>query len=387
MVGIRWLIYLPKRVAFKYMKKYLSTMALIVFILPSVAFASWWNPISWFRKSPKPVEQNTVQVPTTQTEKQKTSEEKISELQKQLDDLKKQKSNADSTKIVPTINTTKSKPKIEVNIPITPQNTSSIITSSPPPAWDSCRNINGAQSSVPEGMQGDGNGNCVPQQQVFQNQIMQETTLAPSIKPTIIKLESTPSKARIGQTVTVSYGAENVIKCVLNETSNIEIPFVGNLPEGTQEIQLTSNQFKNNVFTFYLICADKDWNTVKKSLVIPYNPVFSPIQSTSFFSENGNNLGNGGTTNFNGAPAVVIGKLKKGATAIIEMEGKTYNMQPLTGENGYWGIFVFEDLKRPEAVDYYRTSSSHNYTIKFSYTDEYNPLITGSANGAFTSID
>jgi hypothetical protein len=30
------------------MKKYLSILFLIAFIVPSVAFASWWNPISWF---------------------------------------------------------------------------------------------------------------------------------------------------------------------------------------------------------------------------------------------------------------------------------------------------------------------------------------------------
>lgn len=29
------------------MKKYLSVLLLIVFIVPSVAFASWWNPFSW----------------------------------------------------------------------------------------------------------------------------------------------------------------------------------------------------------------------------------------------------------------------------------------------------------------------------------------------------
>lgn len=31
------------------MKKYLSVLSLAIFIIPSVAFASWWNPISWFR--------------------------------------------------------------------------------------------------------------------------------------------------------------------------------------------------------------------------------------------------------------------------------------------------------------------------------------------------
>ncbi|MCX6753008.1 MAG: hypothetical protein NTW62_01515 [Candidatus Nomurabacteria bacterium] len=30
------------------MKKYLAVLFLMVFIVPSIAFASWWNPLSWF---------------------------------------------------------------------------------------------------------------------------------------------------------------------------------------------------------------------------------------------------------------------------------------------------------------------------------------------------
>ncbi|PIR68201.1 hypothetical protein COU49_02550 [Candidatus Nomurabacteria bacterium CG10_big_fil_rev_8_21_14_0_10_35_16] len=354
------------------MKKYISILLLTLFIVPSIALASWWNPISWFKKSPKIIEQTTVKAPQSNTPVESKSKQGTAKiLDKKVDTSK--------------TNETQKQPVSKVDVKTPQQDTPKTVITTVPIPWDSCKNIDGVQSSIPEGMQGDGNGNCVPEQKVFQNQTIQETIS--STKPTITKLKSIPPKAKVGQTIAVSYSAENVIKCVLNETSNIEIPFVGNLPEGIKDIQLTSNQFKNNVFTFYLICADKDWNTVKKSLVIPYDPVFSSVQPTSFFSANNSNLGNGGTTYYNGAPAVVIGKLKQGATAIIEMEGKTYNMQSLSGENGYWGMFVFEDLKRPEVVDYYRTSSSHNYTIKFSYTDEYNPLITGSANGAFTSTD
>ena len=44
------------------MKKYLSILFLIAFIIPSIAFASWWNPFTWFRKNTKPTEQPVVQV-------------------------------------------------------------------------------------------------------------------------------------------------------------------------------------------------------------------------------------------------------------------------------------------------------------------------------------
>ncbi len=30
------------------MKKYITILALIIIIIPSIAFASWWNPLSWF---------------------------------------------------------------------------------------------------------------------------------------------------------------------------------------------------------------------------------------------------------------------------------------------------------------------------------------------------
>jgi membrane protein involved in colicin uptake len=64
------------------MKKYLIVLFLVVLIAPSIALASWWNPLSWkiFQKK-EPVTQVKV-------ETQKTSEEKINELQKQLDELK-----------------------------------------------------------------------------------------------------------------------------------------------------------------------------------------------------------------------------------------------------------------------------------------------------------
>ena len=35
------------------MKKYILVLFLVVFIIPSVVFASWWNPFSWFAKNTK----------------------------------------------------------------------------------------------------------------------------------------------------------------------------------------------------------------------------------------------------------------------------------------------------------------------------------------------
>lgn len=77
------------------MKKYISILILALFIIPSLAFASWWNPFTWkiFKKrEPAP------QVQVINTEKEKTPEEKISELQKQLDELKNENKSVEAIK-------------------------------------------------------------------------------------------------------------------------------------------------------------------------------------------------------------------------------------------------------------------------------------------------
>jgi len=46
------------------MRKHLIFLLLAIFIIPSIAFASWWNPISWFKKRtvPSPVVQASVPI-------------------------------------------------------------------------------------------------------------------------------------------------------------------------------------------------------------------------------------------------------------------------------------------------------------------------------------
>jgi len=51
------------------MKKYLSVLILAVFIIPSIALASWWNPISWFSNDDQ-VGERKQQLPTTTPESQ-----------------------------------------------------------------------------------------------------------------------------------------------------------------------------------------------------------------------------------------------------------------------------------------------------------------------------
>ena len=46
------------------MRKYLTVLLLTIFIIPSIALASWYNPFSWFRKQtvPSPVVQVSVPI-------------------------------------------------------------------------------------------------------------------------------------------------------------------------------------------------------------------------------------------------------------------------------------------------------------------------------------
>ena len=72
-------------------KKYLLGILVISLMVPSVVLASWWNPISWkifnfiIRKDKE------IQTPSSNSN---NYEEKISELQKQIEDLKLQQSNS-----------------------------------------------------------------------------------------------------------------------------------------------------------------------------------------------------------------------------------------------------------------------------------------------------
>jgi hypothetical protein len=104
------------------MKKYFSILFLIAFIVPSVAFASWWNPFSWKIFQKKEI------VPQVQVET-KTSDEKITELQKQIEDLKKQQ---------PTSSTTTNTPVVENKV-IPKTSAQSPIKTTPTPILDSSK--------------------------------------------------------------------------------------------------------------------------------------------------------------------------------------------------------------------------------------------------------
>lgn len=110
------------------MKKYLSILLLIAFIVPSIVFASLWNPFSWFSCWSFCKSEITQQ---SEKENQKTLEEKNAELQKQIDELKNQQTQTVTAPqgTTTTKNTTEIKPIVDV-----------------------CQNIEGIQATVPSEM-------------------------------------------------------------------------------------------------------------------------------------------------------------------------------------------------------------------------------------------
>lgn len=82
------------------MKKYLSIIFLLVLIVPSIALASWWNPLSWFnnwsfhKQEIIPQIQEIDQTTKSEnTESVNSQTEEINKLKKQIEELKNQKPN------------------------------------------------------------------------------------------------------------------------------------------------------------------------------------------------------------------------------------------------------------------------------------------------------
>ena len=130
------------------MKKILTSLFLLIIIYPTITFASWWNPFTWF-KNTQPIEQKIIQVqgdiPVNTTQKQ--TEVK---LEKKIPKIK--------------VNNTPLKIKDEVTSP-------NIVT--PTLVIDICKNIEGNQTFVPDNMYVDKDNCFVQKQQVLPQQEQQ----------------------------------------------------------------------------------------------------------------------------------------------------------------------------------------------------------------------
>lgn len=185
------------------MNKFKLTLIPVLMVIPMTASALWWNPFTWkiFQKQ-EPV----VQVqPTTE----KTPEEKISDLQKQLDDLKKQQTTSTSV-VLPSATTQVVKKDVKKSV------------SNPAIVTDICPEIEGVQTVVPVGYIKNGNGQCI----LANTQIQ-----TPSPQPQQIQTTSSTEK---------NY---------YSETRSRLIELIGIEKSYGEWLQNTSNQFRSTSLT------------------------------------------------------------------------------------------------------------------------------------------
>lgn len=157
------------------MKKHLLFLILLSFLIPSVTFAIWWNPLSWFNgwgiKKEKIEEvkiEEGLTEKTEQEEKEKinTGKDEIEKLKKEIENLKKQ--------TVATTNSEKSSKKVTVdlcsNIPgdqLQVPGGYALNQGACYEIQDVCPNISGVQEKIPEGKYFYGNTKeCLTQNEI-----------------------------------------------------------------------------------------------------------------------------------------------------------------------------------------------------------------------------
>lgn len=157
------------------MNKYLIVLVVSALIVPQVALASWWNPLSWSIW-------NIFQKTDTKTQE---LENHTNELQGKLGSL------ASSTVATSTATTSVDfKPKPAAVVPKTilkpvvaqsqpPQTPEATPTTIAPPelvVFDACKNIEGVQALAPVGMYSD-SGNCLSNSNLTQTQVTSSNIL------------------------------------------------------------------------------------------------------------------------------------------------------------------------------------------------------------------
>lgn len=151
------------------MKKLQLLLLPIALVIPMTVSALWWNPFTW------KVFQRREIVPQVQMETLKTPEEKINELQKQLDDLKKQQATSTPTVIPPAPTPVVKKEVKKTNSVTIPAVSNTQINDRS--NIDICTEIEGIQTVVPVGYIKNGSGPCVLVSSQQQNLAQPQTPL------------------------------------------------------------------------------------------------------------------------------------------------------------------------------------------------------------------
>jgi len=148
------------------MKKILISLAVATLIVPQIALASWWNPFSWKIFS-RPAEVRVEQTHDVNFENKKATTTATStvKIPQQKVVLKKENTNSviiSSKKEVIEVPKKEITPESQGAQKQSEEKTAQAPTVVAPMEWDSCKNIDGIQPTVPVSMYGDGNGNCLP---------------------------------------------------------------------------------------------------------------------------------------------------------------------------------------------------------------------------------
>src|SRR3989344_1615759 len=142
------------------MKKYFLIIILIILVIPSVTFASWWNPFTW----KVPVKNNSPQTAPARLATTTQAKSEIEELKNQLK-LESEKRQELEKKI----QTTKESPKTKTQ------------TVSPQPSTSVQKPVEQKTFTTPSGSVIDSSGNVISTPKIDQTQ----TTVQPTSDPTI----------------------------------------------------------------------------------------------------------------------------------------------------------------------------------------------------------
>ena len=91
-----------------------------------------------------------------------------------------------------------------------------------------------------------------------------------STKPSITSFTASPPSALPGDVVTFSWSAQNAVSCAgpMTDPSSLAIPFTGHLPESSRNVVMPEFSADASNITYWIVCADKDWNTVSAKTTI-----------------------------------------------------------------------------------------------------------------------
>lgn len=139
---------------------------------------------------------------------------------------------------------------------------------------DFCNNLPGSQSILPPNNYRSEDNNCYAK--VEPGNVSTPATpvviVAPTVastKPVITEFSSNYDHMIVGRNITLYWEAQNAVKCIPTASPTIAIPFTGYSVPGALKVPVPKSEGN---FRYFLVCADKDWNTTNASIDIKVVP-------------------------------------------------------------------------------------------------------------------